>query len=270
MEHPPEILFAKSGGVATLTFNRPEKRNALTTLMCEEMLGDFDRVRRDDEIKVLVITGKDPAFCSGSDLEKRMLPRLKDGHYTPLEKSRAEMLEPVMISIPRALYHVGKPTIAAVNGVAAGAGLSLATICDFRIASDRARFVASWLNVGLTPDIGATFALPRLIGVDRTLKMLYTREPMDAAEAERIRLVTQVVPHDDLMKTVYDFAGVIAAGPSVAFELARQAVHLGLTSDLDSQTVFENYAQTLCFMTEDFQEGVKAFLEKRKASYRGR
>ncbi len=267
---PQELLFEVAEGVGIMTLNRPDKRNALTTSLLEEMRRILGEVKRRDEIKVLVVTGNGPAFSSGADIETRMLPRLVDGHYVPLEKTRADLLEPAMLYVAPAFYNLGKPSIAAVNGIAAGAGLSLALLCDFRIASDKARFIASWLNVGLTPDIGATFFLPRLIGVDKTLRFLYTREPMDASKAEQIGLVTEVVPHDSLMKAVKEFAARIATGPSVAMELARQAVYRGLLSDLTSQLYFENYAQNMCFMSEDFKEGVKAFLEKRQPNFKGR
>ncbi|MBI2958285.1 MAG: enoyl-CoA hydratase/isomerase family protein [Chloroflexi bacterium] len=270
MASEQEVLFSVKDHVGTITINRPEKRNALTTAVMEEMRRLLGVVKRDDDVKVLVITGSPGAFCSGSDVEKRLLPRMKEGHYTPLEETRADLLEPAMLYLPTAFYDVGKPTIAAINGVAAGGGLSLALLCDFRIASDRARFIASWANVGLTPDIAATFTLPRIIGADRALKMFYGRETVDASEAERIHLVTAVVPHDDLMKAVLDLATTIASGPSVALELTREAVHRSLLSDLQSQLYFENYAQGVCFMSQDFQEGVKAFLEKRRPVYRGR
>ncbi len=270
MEDQREIIFEAKDGIGTITLNRPDKRNALTTEMYEGIADICRQVRRNDDVKVLILTGNGSAFCSGSDIEKRMLPRFKDGRYVAVEKSRAALLEPVTLYVAPALYNLGKPTIAVVNGVAAGAGLSLAVLCDFRIASDKARFIASWGNIGLTPDLGATFALPRLIGADRALKMILTREPVDAAEAERIHLVTQVVPHDSLTKTALDLAGAIASGGSVAFELAREAVHRGLTNDLETQLYFETYAQGLCFNSEDFREGVKAFLEKRKPVYRGR
>ncbi len=267
---PQEILFDAAEGVATVTLNRPDKRNALTTPMLEEMRRILGEIKRRDDIKVLVVTGNGPAFSSGADIETRMLPRIVDGHYVPLEKTRADLLEPAMLYTAPAFYNLGKPSIAAVNGVAAGAGLSLALICDFRIASDKARFIGSWLNVGLTPDIGATFFLPRLIGVDKTLKFLYTREPMEASEAARIGLVTEVVPHDSLMKVTREFAARIVVGPSLAMELTRQAVYRGLLSDLPSQLYFENYAQNMCFMSEDFKEGVQAFLEKRKTNFKGK
>ena len=267
---PQELIFKLEDGVGILTFNRPDKRNALTTPMFEGMRNILEQVKGSDEIKVLIITGHGPAFCAGSDIETRLLPRIVDDRYVPLEKSRADLLEPVMLFLAPALYSLGKPTIAAINGFAAGAGLSFSLLCDFRIASDKARFVASWVNIGLTPDVGATFSLPRTIGIDRSLKLLFSGQPIDASEAERINLVTEVVPHDNLMKAAGEFAARIAAGPSVAIELTRRAVYRGLNNDLASQLYFENYAQNICFMSEDFREGVRAFRGKRKPEFKGK
>ncbi len=270
MPEEQEYIFEVADGVGTLTFNRPDKRNALTTGMYDGIADVCNSVRSDDNVKVLIITGNGSAFCSGSDIEKRMLPRMKTGYYIPVEETRAELIAPPMVRVAPALYNLGKPTIAAVNGIAAGAGLSVAMLCDFRIVSDKSKYLAAWANIGLAPDIGATFTLPRLVGVDRALKMILTRETIDAAEAERIRLVTQVVPHEQLMKTVRDFAVMIAGGTSVAYELARQALHHGIINDLEAQLTFEAYAQGVCFNSEDFREGVKAFLEKRKPAYKGK
>ena len=265
----PELVFEVEDSIATLTLNRPDKRNALTTPMYEGMRDILDQVKRRDEIKVLVVTGNGSGFCAGSDIETRLLPRIVDDHYVPLEKSRSDLLESVMLYLAPAFYNLGKPSIAAINGTAAGAGLSLALLCDLRIASDKARFAASWLNVGLSPDIGATFLLPRTIGADRSLKLFLTREPIDANEAERINLVTEVVPHDSLMKVTKDLASKIATGPSVAIELTKRAVYRGLVSDLLSQLYFENYSQNICFATEDFKEGVRAVREKRQTAFKG-
>ena len=264
-----ELIFAIEESVGILTFNRPEKRNAMTTTMYRDIQKVFEEAKGRDDIKVMVITGNGPGFCSGSDAELRLLPRIVDDRYVPVEKTRNELLDPVMLSLAPALYRLGKPSIAAINGVAAGAGLSIALLCDIRIASEKAKFGASWINVGLTPDVGATFSLPRIIGVDKALKFIFTGELIDANQAERIRLVTQVVAHDDLMKITMDLATKIARGPSVAIELAKRAVNESLVNNLESQLQFENYAQNTCFMTEDFREGVKAFKEKRQPKFKG-
>ena len=158
---PQELIFELEDGVAVLTLNRPDKMNALTTQLCESLRDVLAEIKRRDEVKVLVITGNGAAFCAGSDIETRLLPRIVDEQYVPLEKNRHDLIEPVMLYLASAFYDLGKPSIAAINGIAAGAGLSFAALCDFRFASDKARFVASWVNVGLTPDIGATFSLPR-------------------------------------------------------------------------------------------------------------
>lgn len=267
---PEELIFEIKDNVGILTLNRPDRRNALTTSMYEGMRHVFETVKKNDEIKVLIITGNGAGFCAGSDAENRLLAHIVDDRYAkPLEETRADLLEPVMLYFAPALYKIGKPSIAAVNGVAAGAGLSLALLCDIRIASEKARFAASWLNVGLTPDVGATFTLPRIIGMEKALKFFVTADNIDAKEAERINMVSQVVPTDNLMKKATEIAVKIATGPSVAIELTKRAVAQSLTSDLETQLHFENYAQNICFMSADFREGVKAFQQKRRAEFKG-
>ena len=265
-----DLQFEVLDGIGRLTLDRPDKRNAMTTEMYHGVVDILAEVKRDDAIKVLLVTGAGTAFCAGSDAEQRLAARVVDDRFVPLERTRADLLEPVMLTFAPAFYDLGKPSIALVNGVAVGAGLSIALLCDIRLSSDRARYAASWLNVGLMPDCGATFTLPRLVGVDRALQLCLTGEVIDAREAHRLNLVTEVVPHDELDARATELARRIADGPSVAIELTRRALYQGLKSGLQSQLSLENQAQNLCFMSEDFKEGLRAFQEKRRPRFSGR
>ncbi|MFC1872377.1 enoyl-CoA hydratase/isomerase family protein [Chloroflexota bacterium] len=264
-----ELLFNVENGVAFLTLNRPEKRNALTTSMFNDIPGILREVKSNDAIKVLVVTGSGDGFCSGADADDRLFARFVDGKYARLEKTRDSILTPGMVEVPNAFYNVDKPTIAAINGVTAGAGLAIAMLCDIRIASEKSRFAAAWLKVGLVPDLGGTYFLARTIGVDRALEFLYAGKVISAAEAHERRMVTRVVSQEELMPRVIEMAKTIASMPSMAVELTRRATYRAVESDLASQLEYENYAQELCFSTEDFREGVNAFLEKRTPNYKG-
>jgi 2-(1,2-epoxy-1,2-dihydrophenyl)acetyl-CoA isomerase len=178
-------------------------------------------------------------------------------------------LEPILLSLAPALYNLGKPSIAAVNGIAVGAGFSLTLLCDIRITSDKATFSAGFIRTGLSPGTGSSFLLPRLIGPDKAMKLFLTGERINANEAFKIGLVTEVVPHDVLMDKTMALAAVIADGPSVAMELTKQAVQHSFDSNLESQLFFEAYAQNICRGTEDFKEAVQAFREKRPPEFKG-
>jgi 2-(1,2-epoxy-1,2-dihydrophenyl)acetyl-CoA isomerase len=169
-----------------------------------------------------------------------------------------------------ALYSLSKPTIAAINGIAVGAGLSLALLCDIRISSDKARFGAVWVKMGIIPDVGGTYLLPRTIGLDKAFQLAFTGDIIDAKEAERIGLLTKVVPHDDLMKVTGELASRIAKGPSVAIELVKRGMYRAMGGDYNAQLDFESYAQNLCFQTEDFKEATAAFADKREPRFQGK
>jgi len=261
-----ELLYSSGDGVATLTLNRPDNLNACTTAMYDGMCQVADEVRDNDEVKVLVLTGAGRGFCAGTDAKSRLATRASGER---LEKSRKDMVRPVGY-FGSALYNLGKPAIAAINGVCVGGGLSFALLCDIRIASDKARFGAVWVNRGLVPDVGATYLLPRTIGLDRALELCFTGEIIDAQEAERIGLVTRVVPNDDLMKAVNELALKIARGPSVAIELMKRGIYRAVGGDYAGQLDFESYAQNICFQTEDFKEATTAFMEKRETRFQGK
>jgi len=258
-----DMIFEKEDGIAILTLNRPEKLNAISMGMREGFANVAEEVRKDDEIKVLVITGAGRGFCSGADVSGQMA-RLGGEVQIP----RWFLLEPLG-SWLLPLRNLGKPTIAAVNGIAAGIGWTLALLCDIIIASDQSRFSAIWVKRALIPDGGATYLIPQIVGTKKALELMLTGDIIDATEAERLALVNRVVPHDDLMKVVKELAGKIAKGPPITIELTKRAVYKSLQNDLESQLDFESYAQNICRGTEDHREGVTAFLEKREPVFRG-
>ena len=259
------MLLEKEDGIAILTLNRSDRLNAMTTKMWKDLPRIIDDISNDDETKVLIITAVGKGFCSGSDVEDRFQRRIGG---EKLEMGRKELLEPVGYTA-YTLRSLDKPTIAAVNGIAVGAGLSLSLLCDIRIASEKARFGAVWVRMGLIADLGSTYTLPRAVGTDKALELMATGEIIDAQEAERIGLVTRVVAHNDLMSKAKELASKMAKGPSAAIELMKRGVYKGIQNDLLTQLDFESYAQKLCFKTEDHKEAVKAFRDKREPLFKG-
>lgn len=260
------IILDKQNHVVTLTFNRPEKMNTISLDMREEIVAALNEINEDDDARVMVLTGAgDRAFCAGVDVGV-MSARIAGQAE---ETNRKKITQRAGWHIPR-IRELRIPTIAAINGVAAGMGVSFIAACDIRIASDKSRFSCAWVNRGLVPDGGATHLLPQIIGIEKALELFYTGEVIDSAEALRIGLVSRVVPHDDLMKVTMELANKIAAGPPIAQEMAKYGVYKGLLWDFKTALDFENYAIKVCTGTEDFKEGVKAFMEKRKPDFRGR
>lgn len=260
-----EILLGKNEGVAIITLNRPERLNSFTTTMYREFPRILDQLRRDDEVKAVILTGAGDGFCAGSDVSDRLGKRLKEG----AEESRFENLQRVG-AMALDITDFEKPIIGAVNGMAVGAGLSLALLCDIRLASEKARFGAVWLNVGLIPDVGATYSLPRIVGKEKAMALMLSREIIGADEALKIGLVSKVFPHDQLMDEARNLARSIATGPSVAVELTKRGLQRSLENDLKTQLDYETYAQNICRQTEDHKEGIRAFAEKRKPVFVGR
>lgn len=260
-----DILVEKKERVAIVTLNRPERFNSFTTSMYREFPGIVDQLGRDDEIKAVILTGGGKGFCAGSDVSDRLGKRLEEGG----EESRFDNLQQLG-AMALVISDFDKPIIGAINGAAVGAGLSLALLCDIRLASERARFGAVWLNVGLAPDVGATYYLPRIVGREKALELMLTREIVGADEALKIGLVSKVFPHDQLMDEARKLAMSIAAGPSVAVELTKRALQRSLNNDLKSQLDYETYAQNICRQTEDHREGIRAFEERREPIFTGK
>jgi 2-(1,2-epoxy-1,2-dihydrophenyl)acetyl-CoA isomerase len=231
----------------------------MTTMMWEDFRRMINYVHKDEEIKVLIVTGTGQAFCAGSDIAERLAGRVEGEDVGVTSRDLLEPLHYLALKI-RAL---DKVTIAAINGTAVGAGLSIVLLCDLRLASEKARFGATWLKIGLIPDLGLTYTLPRTLGISKALDLMLSGEIVDAHEAEKLGLVTRVIAHDKLMTEARALASKLAGGPTIAIALMKRAVYKGLHNDLLGQLDFEGYARNVCLQTEDHKKAVNAFLEKK-------
>jgi 2-(1,2-epoxy-1,2-dihydrophenyl)acetyl-CoA isomerase len=262
-------LDQRSDGVWVITLNRPNRLNAMRQLTVHEMLGIIEAASVSDEAKVLVITGTGRGFCTGADLlgggsPEDAAPLTERAGYRRMKEGAIGHWG-VLFS---ALGHFPKPYIAAVNGIAAGAGLSLALAADIRVASTAAQFISIFVRRGLTPDTGTTFHLPRLIGDSRALEMMFTGDSIDASTAERWGLVSRVVAPEAFMEETLALAGRIARGPSVTIELTKRLVRDLTHTELDRQ--LQNEAWAIGIQTEDRAEGGHAFRERREPQWTGR
>jgi len=256
-----DMLIEQKDGVVVVTLNQPEKLNALSVGMRFGLKRILEDVNDDDDAKVLVITGAGRGFCSGADMGS--------GAAGKGEPSRQELEESRFGWIGR-FRTMRKPVIAAVNGVAAGGGFSLALAADMRIASEQARFVTAFIRRAILPDQCATWLLPHLVGASRALPMLWLSDEVKAEEALRIGLVNMVTPHDQLMARTMEIATRLAKGPSITIELTKQAVYHGLGVSLETQAEYEENLLAKVHDTEDVKEGRAAFREKRQPNFRGR
>ena len=254
------LISAHSDGVLTLTLNRPGALNAFTVEMKEALLAALKDAARDPEVRVLVLTGAGRAFSAGQDLKERQGPNVADlgtelrARYNPIIK---------------AMRRLEKPIIGAVNGVAAGAGVSVALACDILIASEGATFVEAFTRVGLVPDTGSSWFLPRLVGYARAAEMMFTADPVDATTAERIGLVNRVVPAEDLISEANAMAAKLAQSAPLALALAKRALNRAMDSSLAEARDFEAQLQSVAGRSQDHREGVAAFVEKRPARFSG-
>ena len=258
------LLATVAEGVATLTLNRPQRLNAFTAALHEELAAALQRLADDDDVRALMITGAGRGFCAGQDLsERKPIPgeALRDlgggieRYYNPLIR-RLRALE--------------KPVVAAVNGVAAGAGAGLAFACDVVIAAHSASFVEAFSRIGLVPDAGNTWFLPRLAGSARAMAMALTGDAVPAELAAEWGLIWKVVPDDALMTEARALAVRLAQGPTRALGLTKRALNRSTTNDLNAQLDLERDLQREAGLGEDYREGVAAFLEKRPPRFNGR
>lgn len=257
-----DVLYEVQDGVGIITMNRPERLNASSPAMTRSMIDILENLTED--VRALVLTGAGRAFCAGGDV-RNMSDRLGDASLTPAwQRNHPEK------AVSVAFWNCERPIIAAVNGHAVGLGMAYASMCDFRIASDRAQFGALWVKRGFMPDAGGTFFLPFLLGVPRALELIWTGDLIDAQEAQEIGLVRRVVPHEDLIPTTLEMARRLARGPTLAMGMAKRAVYKARIGALQEALEFESYGQAMLRQTADHAEGVRAFMEKREAKFLGR
>ncbi|AZV41731.1 enoyl-CoA hydratase [Peribacillus asahii] len=261
MEH---IIVETKDGVRKLTLNRPERLNAVNDTLSNEIIQAISEASADDEVRVIVITGSGRGFCAGLDLTDR-------AKRNPDAQSRHQKLDELGWVGHQALgiVHCDKPVIAAINGIAAGAGLALALACDIRFMSADARVTTGYIRRGLSPDAGMSYFLPRLVGQTRAAELILTGRDIYPEEAERIGLVNRIFSDEELQEQVMNFARELAAGPPVAMTLSKRL--LAASPDTDLTTILkQEYAFIKqCFGTKDVQEGMQAFAEKRKPVFQG-
>jgi 2-(1,2-epoxy-1,2-dihydrophenyl)acetyl-CoA isomerase len=258
------LLTDDADGVRTLTFNRPAAYNSFTLRLKEDLLAALREAAADSAVRAVVLTGAGKAFCAGQDLKEHIaLLRAEDpaplhtvsSHYNPIIETVTGM---------------PKPVIAAVNGMAAGAGASLAYACDLRIAASSAKFLMAFANVGLTADSGASWTLPRLIGYGRAMEMMLLTAPVTAEQALAIGMVTQVVADEAVLSTAHELATRMAAGPTTAYAKIKEALLTGASGALTDALTTEARTQAEAGATKDHVEAVDAFVAKRTPSFTGR
>lgn len=256
-----EILRSDSNGVCTLTLNRPNVFNSFNQTMAFQLHVALDACAVDDNVRVVVIKGEGKAFCAGQDLAEVIDPEGPE-----MKNIVGEHYNPIILKI----RNLEKPVIAAVNGVAAGAGANIALACDITIAKKSAAFIQAFSKIGLIPDSGGTFFLPRLIGLQKAMALMFTGEKVGAEQAEKLNMIYKAVDDETFEEEVLKFAETLAVMPTRGLGLTKKAVNLGLFNNLEDQLAVEGVLQTEAGETEDFREGVNAFLEKRAAIFKGR
>ena len=263
------VLTELKDHVFTVTLNRPERLNALGGGLRDELYAAMQEAERNGEVRVVVITGAGRAFCSGGDVKEMNERRAGGGNGGGASRADGS-IPPIRDHIIALMRRMPKPVIGSINGVAAGAGMNLALACDMRIASDKALFTEAFVKRGLHPDWGGTYFLPRLVGAARACELIFSGDMINAEEALHLGLINKLVPHDDLPQATVDFALKFAEGPPIAIGLAKRGIYRNMEADLASALEYETYAQNHCWNSEDAGEGIRAFVEKRPAEFKGK
>jgi len=256
-----KIILKKEKRIAVITINRPKVKNALDLEAYDEFANALEDVKADSDIRVILINGTGDSFCTGIDL--KFAGTLKD--MSPREVT-------ALIKRLQAIFRfedIEKPVVSAVNGYALGNGCDIALASDFVIAADNAMLGMTYTNLGLIPDLGGTFRLPRAVGLAKAREMILTGKNVNAEEALRIGLVNKVVPAGSLMDAAIEFASILAQRAPIALAMAKAAINKGLSSDLAAAQDFEAYIQNICLQSKDVTEAVRAFLEKRSPDFKG-
>ena len=257
------LTFGIDNIIAKVTLNRPEVLNALNVEMAEELIRVFQELRTHDDIRAVVLTGAGRAFCAGGDVKQMLSVIDKDpASFFPGPLKTYNQLIMAIRDLP-------KPVIAAVNGMATGAGFNLALACDVRIASDNARFSQAFIRIGLIPDCGGTFFLPRIVGWAKAMELMLTAELIDSEQAKQLGIVNLVVKESELESSVGFFAQQVAELPTSAVGRLKRLLNASFSTSLEEQLALEADMQVECARTKDFTEGVKAFTEKRVPKFKG-
>ena len=256
-----EIIRTDIMGVCTLALNRPEVYNSFNKSMALQLQAHLDDCAADPAVRVIVITGLGKAFCAGQDLAEAT-----DPEGPGLETIVRDHYNPIILKIRT----IEKPVVAAVNGVAAGAGANIALACDITIAKESASFIQAFSKIGLIPDSGGTFFLTRLIGMQKALALMMTGDKVSAVEAEKLNMIYKVVEDDSFDEDIKAFSEKLALMPTKGLGLSKRAVNLGLFNSLEDQLDMEVIIQVEAGLTEDFTEGVDAFLQKRTPIFKGK
>ena len=255
------LLSSISDEICTITLNRPDVLNAFNEKMTSELLDALKTADQDSGVRCLIITGAGRAFCSGQDLKS---------HSGTERRSLRESLLKRFNPIIRRMRSMDKPILGMVNGVAAGAGCSLALACDMRIASDQASFIEVFIRIGLVPDSGSHWFLTRLVGIGKAFELATLGDKIEALEAERIGLANKVVAHADLEKVTMEYARRFAAAPTKAIGLIKRGLNKAAASGLEPVLEYESYIQEIASLSDDHREGLSAFLEKRAPNFKGK